>query len=64
MIWLSGVFFVLCMVAVGRGNSLDVECGNRDGDYGSNIGWHWPWTPIIQVSFFGCIVCFIYGLAP
>lgn len=63
MIWLSATFFGLCMIGVHRVTGLDVGCGNRDGDYGSNIGWHWPWTPIVQVSFAGCIICFLRALS-
>lgn len=66
MIWLSAALFILCMVGVHRVEHLDVATGQRDGDdgYGSNRGWYWPWTPIIQVSFVGMIVCLIYGAAP
>lgn len=66
MIWIAAILFVLLMVAVVRVDSLDVETGRRDGNdgYGSNRGWCWPWTPIIQVCFVGMIVCLIYGAAP
>lgn len=58
MIWIAAALFVLMMFAVNRTDHLDVETGRRDClDYGSNRGWYWPWTPIIQVSFFGIIFC-------
>jgi hypothetical protein len=63
MMWAAAFLFVLLMVAIHRADYLDVQLGLRDGDYGSNHGWHWPWTPIIQVSFFGMIYCIIYGSA-
>ncbi len=68
MIWLSvAVFlFFLCCWAQGRADTLDVQTGRRDGDdgYGSNRGSYWPWTPIIQASFVGVIVCFFMGISP
>lgn len=68
MIWLSAAVFLffLCSYAVGRTDHLDVETGRRDGNdgYGSNRGWYWPWTPIIQISFVGIIVCFFLGISP
>lgn len=66
MIWLAAALFVLLMIAVHRVANLDVATGRRDGNdgYGSNSGWYWPWTPIIQVCFVGMIVCLIYGVSP
>lgn len=52
MILIAASLLVLLLVAVHRINFLD---GGED--YGSNIGWYWPWTPIVQVSFFGIIFC-------
>ncbi len=60
MIWLAAVLFVLLWYSVNRVNHLDVETGRRDGDYGSNYGWYWPWTPLIQVCFVGIIIIIIY----
>lgn len=58
MIWAATVLFFLLMFAVTRVDWLDVETGARDSfGYGSNRGWHWPWTPLIQVCFFGVIFC-------
>jgi hypothetical protein len=47
---------------------LDVATGRRDSksladDYGSNRGWHWPWTPIIQACFVGIIACIFWAIA-
>ncbi len=66
MIWIAAFLFALLMVAVYRVDHLDVQQGLRDGNdgYGSNRGWHWPWTPIIQVCFFGMIFCLTYGSVP
>ena len=66
MLWTAAALFILLMFAVHRVEYLDVATGRRDGndDYGSNRGWYWPWTPIIQVCFFGMIFCIIYGGAP
>lgn len=66
MIWIALALLLLLMVAVHRVEYLDVATSRRDGNdgYGSNRGWHWPWTPIIQISFFGMIFCVIYGAAP
>ncbi len=63
---LSAFLFCLCCYAVSRTEKLDVETGRLDGDdgYGSNRGWYWPWTPIIQVSFVGMIFCFFMGISP
>lgn len=63
MLWTAAALFLLLMVAVHRVEYLDVATGQRDGNdgYGSNRGWHWPWTPIIQICFFGMIYCIIYG---
>jgi hypothetical protein len=52
MIYVAGLLLVLLLIAVHRINSLD---GGRD--YGSDIGWYWPWTPTVQVCFFGFIAC-------
>lgn len=59
LIWVAAVLLILMLVAVHRTDRLDVSKGLRDGDdgYGSNRGWHWPWTPIIQICFVGIIVC-------
>jgi hypothetical protein len=64
MIWIAAALFLLMMFAVHRTEKLDVETGRRDGNdgYGSNRGWYWPWTPIIQVCFFGIIFCIVGGL--
>lgn len=60
---------VLMMYAIHRNTHLDVETGRRDSmslrdDYGSNRGYYWPWTPIIQVCFFGMLICFYLGMFP
>lgn len=52
MIWTALILTVLLLVAVHRVKHLD---GGED--YGSNIGWYWPWTPIIQGCFAGIIFC-------
>lgn len=59
MLWLAGILFIILMVAVMRVESLDVETGLREGDdgYGSNRGWYWPWTPIIQICVIGIFCC-------
>lgn len=49
---LSALFLITLLVAAARVQHLDGL-----GGYGSNIGWYWPWTPAIQVSFFGVIFC-------
>jgi hypothetical protein len=41
----------LMCYALDRCERRDVETGRRDGmaladGYGSNRGWHWPWSPI------------------
>jgi hypothetical protein len=54
MIWLAAMLFVALMIAVHRINALD---GGED--YGSNIGFYWPWTPIAQFCFFGFIFCIL-----
>jgi hypothetical protein len=66
MIWIAAALFILLMAALHRVEHLDVTTGRRDGGntYGSNRGWYWPWTPVIQVCFFGMIYCIIYGPAP
>lgn len=66
MIWIAAALFIILMAAVHRVEHLDVTTGHREGNdgYGSNRGWYWPWTPIIQVSFFGVIYCIVYGCAP
>ncbi len=59
--WLALALFVLMMFSVDRTDHLDVETGRRDSlDYGSNRGWYWPWTPIIQVCFVGIIACLFF----
>lgn len=64
LIWIAAALLFLLLFAIHRTDRLDVEKGFRDGNdgYGSNRGWHWPWTPIIQVSFFGIIFCVIGSL--
>jgi hypothetical protein len=52
MIYAAVAMLVLLLISVHRINFLD---GGED--YGSNIGWYWPWTPIVQVCFFGIIFC-------
>lgn len=52
MIWL-GISLAGTLV----GAVLRVQHLDGLGGYGSNIGWHWPWTPVIQFSFFGVIFC-------
>lgn len=52
MIYTAAALLILLLIAVHRINFLDGL-----GGYGSNIGWYWPWTPIVQVSFFGIIFC-------
>jgi len=55
---IAGLLFVLMMYAVNRTDHLDVETGRRDSlDYGSNRGWYWPWTTIIQISFIVILMC-------
>lgn len=56
---LAAALLILLLVAIYRTDQLDVEKGLRDGNdgYGSNRGWHWPWTPIIQVCFVGILAC-------
>lgn len=61
--------FVLMMYAIGRNTRLDVQTGRRDSmslrdDYGSNRGYHLPWSPIIQVCFVGILACIILGVTP
>jgi hypothetical protein len=53
----------LLFYAESRCTRLDVAAGRRDAgalvdDYGSNRGWHWPWSPIVIV----CSICFGPGL--
>lgn len=66
MMWTAAALFLILIIAVHRVEHIDVATGRRDGNdgYGSNRGWYWPWTPIIQVSFVSFIICFIWGLAP
>lgn len=45
-----------CDVARGRREPMAL----RD-DYGSNRGWHWPWTPLAQIGFVGIIVCLFWA---
>ena len=61
MIWIAAAMFILLMFSVHRTDVLDVKLGMRDGNdgYGSNRGWHWPWTPIIQICFFGIVFCIL-----
>ncbi len=47
---MAALFFVVLIAAVHRVDALDGL-----GGYGSNHRWHWPWTPMIQVSFGGLI---------
>lgn len=61
--------FGLMMYAIERNKHLDVETGRRDSmslrdDYGSNRGYYWPWSPIIQVCFIGILVCLLWGGTP
>ena len=47
----------------------DVAIGRRDrmallDDYGSNRGWHWPWTPLVQIGFVSTIGCLIWAVLP
>jgi hypothetical protein len=64
LLWLAAGLFVLLMVAVHRVDYLDVDQGLRDGNdgHGWNRGWHWPWTPIIQICFVGIIICVLGSL--
>lgn len=66
MILIAAALVLLLMAALHRIEYLDVATDRRDGDggYGSNRGWYWPWTPVIQVCFFGIVYCIIYGATP
>lgn len=60
-LWLlsaAGCFAVTVASAMMVDNS-DVRSGRRDGDYGSNIGYVWPWSPLAQISFVGIIACLV-----
>lgn len=59
----SIVLFALMMYSVRRTDHLDVSTERRDSlDYGSDHGWYWPWTPIIQLCFVGIMLCVIASL--
>lgn len=61
MIYIAAILFIVMIYAANRNDHLDVETGRRDSlDYGSNRGWYWPWTPLIQVCFAGILLC-IFG---
>jgi len=64
MMLVAFALFVLMHIAVYRSDRLDVATGRRDGNdgYGSNRGWYWPWTPIIQVCFVGILLCILGAL--
>jgi len=60
MLWIALAQFiggaVVALWAADQCTKLDVATGRREAmalidDYGSNRGWYWPWTPLVQIGF-------------
>lgn len=66
MMWVAAIVQVaigFTLVAYGQHRCLllDVATGRRDrmalvDDYGSNRGYYWPWSPMMQVGFLACLL--------
>jgi hypothetical protein len=59
------LFGSLATYSVHRCDLLDVQTGRRDpgclqDDYGSNIGFYWPWSPLYIGGLFGGFVSLCY----
>lgn len=63
MAWIQvAVGFILVSWGMAMSTRRDVATGRRErmalyDDYGSNRGWHWPWSPMALFGFLLLLTC-------